>query len=384
MQPTLSQINEEPLPPKATTGFWGSAGEQRSAIKRLVLTWWTYAFADFLLLISGWAGFIPNWVAYVQVAYHWAGMAIFYVLIRRNYTARRADRAMAFEQVVFAVSALVLSYALAPESRGASLQLLCLVLAFDMQRLTSRQLSTAAWSAVALLCITLALTWWVRPENMNIRREIFNLVMAGIQLPALSLVAKDVRWLRKRQLQQRVDLQEALNKLQEVSQRDALTGLFNRYHMNHLIDQEVKRFARNGRRFAVAILDIDHFKLINDRHGHAVGDAVLQNFAKLATDYLSEADAIARWGGEEFLVLMPEQGLYQGMATVDGLRRHIEQFDWAPISPGLSVRFSGGVTEHHLPKEGEDQLVARADQALYRAKAAGRNQVCSEPRNPAT
>jgi hypothetical protein len=180
MQPTLSQINEEPLPPKAPTGFWGSAGEQRSAIKRLVLTWWTYAFADFLLLISAWAGFIPNWVALVQVAYHWAAMATFYVLIRHNYTARRADRALAFEQVVFAVSALVLSYALAPESRGASLQLLCLVLAFDMQRLTSRQLSAAAWSAVALLCITLAITWWVRPEHMNIRREIFNLVMAKV------------------------------------------------------------------------------------------------------------------------------------------------------------------------------------------------------------
>jgi diguanylate cyclase (GGDEF)-like protein len=337
-----------------------------------------------LLLISAWADFMPDWAALVQLAYHWAGMASFYVLIRFNHTLKRTDRAMAFEQVVFAVSALVLSYALSPESRGASLQLLCLALAFDMQRLTSKQLSTAAWSAVALLCITLAITWWVRPEPMNLRREIFNLVMAGIQLPALSLVARDVRWLRSRQLQQRVDLQEALSKLQEVSQRDALTGLFNRYHMSHLIEQEVKRFARNGRHFAVAIVDIDHFKLVNDRHGHAVGDAVLQTFARLATDYLSHADAIARWGGEEFLVLMPEQTIYQGMATVDGLRRHIEQFDWAPISPGLSVRFSAGVTELHLPKENEDQLLARADQALYRAKSAGRNRVFSEPEATST
>ena len=377
MHPSLSHIPEDLRPPDRPLGFWGRTGAQRSAIKRLALTWWTYAFADLLLLIQVWTGDVPAWAGLGQLMYHWAGMGVFYALLRTRFSEHRKESSLAFEQVLFAISAIVLSYALTPQARGTALQLLCLVLAFDMQRLSSRQLVTAACSAVALLCITLGLCWWLRPEGFQMRREVLNLVMAAIQLPALSLIARDVRSVRQRQLQQRIDLQDALGRLQEASQRDSLTGLFNRYHMSHLIDHEVKRFSRHGRSFALAILDIDQFKLVNDQHGHAVGDAVLKTFARLAIDHLPKADALARWGGEEFLVLLPEQGVHEAMRTIEGLRRHIEQFDWASISPGLAVRFSAGITEHHVPLDGEDQLVARADLALYEAKAGGRNQVRS-------
>jgi diguanylate cyclase (GGDEF)-like protein len=355
---------------------------QRQAIKRLTLTWWTYGFADALLLLSMWAGLVTPWAGWLQVAYHWLGMAVFYALIRMGVVKRSHDPALAFEQVLFGISAIVLSYAITPDARGTALQLLCLALTFDMQRLSSRQLATAAWLSVALLTVTLGLCWWLRPESFNMRKEVLNLIMAGVQLPALSMIARDVRWLRKKQLQQRVDLRQALEQLQEASQRDALTGLFNRYHMSHLVEQEIKRHQRYGRPFALAIIDIDLFKHINDQHGHAVGDAVLQTFAKLATDYLPKADALARWGGEEFLVLLPEQNIYQAMATIDGLRRHVEQHDWAPVSPSLSVRFSAGVTDQALANEGQDALVKRADQALYEAKRQGRNQVRSLPGSP--
>jgi diguanylate cyclase len=388
MQPSLTTHQEDPAPPRPGLGFWGRAGVQRLAIKRLVQTWWTYGFAGGVLLLMAWSGSIPAWAAWGQLAFHWAGMAFFYTQIRSGASSQRPDPAMAFEQALFAVSAIVLSYALAPNTRGVALQMLCLALTFDMHRLSSRQLATAACSAVALLLLTLGLAWLVRPESFNLRREFFNLAMAMIQLPVLSLIGRDVRWLRQRQLQQRIDLHRALDQLHEASQRDALTGLFNRYHMGQLLEQELKRHARHGRPFSVAIIDIDLFKQINDQHGHAVGDAVLQTFAKLATAYLPKADALARWGGEEFLVLMPEQGLYQGMATMDGLRRHIAQFDWSPIAPGLQVHFSAGVTDHprgpqaHL--DGEDQIVARADVALYEAKRAGRNQVRSNPKEQAS
>lgn len=378
MQPLMSHTNQEQAPDTHRGGFWGDTAAQQASIRHLCRTWWTYGFAGFLLLIQIGTSDIPTWAGLGQIAYHWAGMSLFYALLRfRPPHLLHQEATLAFEQVLFGISAIVLSYALTPESRGTALQLLCLVLASDMQRLTSRQLLTAAGSAVLLLCVTLALSWWARPEDFQGLREMLNLIMAGIQLPALSLIARDVRSVRHRQLQQRVDLQEALSQLEEASQRDSLTGLFNRYHMSHLIDHEVKRFARSGRCFALAIIDLDHFKLINDRHGHAVGDAVLKTFAKLAADYLPKADSVARWGGEEFLVLLPEQNIYQAMATLDGLRRHIEQYDWSPISPNLSVRLSAGVTEHGHTKEGEDQLLARADHALYEAKAAGRNQVRS-------
>src|SRR5690606_38772188 len=140
----------------------------------------------------------------------------------------RHDPALTFEQLLFAVTAIVLSYALSPMARGTALQLLCLALVFNMQRLSSRQLSTAAWGALALMLITLGASWVLQPQDFNPRREVLNLIMAGITLPALSMIARDVRAMRQKQLKQRVDLQTMLGKLEQLSQRDSLTGLYNR------------------------------------------------------------------------------------------------------------------------------------------------------------
>jgi len=348
----------------------------RPGLRRLANTWITYGFAGFLLLIAAWRDFFPDWVAATQIAYHWMGLGAFYVWIRSGRTRDLADPGLVFEQVLFGASAIVLSYALSPQARGASLQLLCLVLVFDMHRLSPRQLHIAAWGAVAMLSATLAVSWALNPEHFRLRRELLTLVMAGVQLPVLSLVAREVRTMRQRQLQQRIELQGTLDTLQQLSQRDALTGLFNRHHLGRLLQAELKRFARQGRCFSVALLDIDHFKQINDQHGHAVGDEVLRTFARLAREALPQADSIGRWGGEEFLLIVPELGAAQAQAQVERLKQHIECFDWTSVAPGLAMRFSAGVADHTLVDEPEHRLLERADQALYRAKAQGRNQVC--------
>lgn len=355
--------------------FQGDQPAQQAAVRRLAYTWLTYGFVDVILVVSAMLGLMPAWAGVAQIACHWVGMAVFYTLLRGGYTLHRRDPSLAFEQLLFGVSAIVLSYALSPMARGAALQLLCLALVFDMQRLSSRQLATAAWGAVALLLVTLLLSWLLRHDDFNLRREVLNLLMAGVQLPALSLIARDVRGMRARQLQQRVDLQETLERLETLSQRDALTGLFNRHHMSVLLDQEIKRFQRQGRPFSLALIDIDLFKQINDRFGHAVGDGALQTFARLAKEELPAADAVARWGGEEFLILVPEHTVYEAMAIVEQLRQRIEAHDWTGISPGLALRFSAGVTEHTRSNDSIDHTLERADQALYQAKAHGRNQV---------
>ncbi len=363
--------------------FLGRGATQRTAVRRLAYTWLTYGFVDVILLVSAMLGLMPSWAALAQVACHWAGMAVFYVLLRGGHTLQRRDPSLAFEQLLFGVSAIVLSYALSPMARGAALQLLCLALVFDMQRLSSRQLATAAWGAVVLLLVTLLLSWLLRHDDFNLRREVLNLLMAGVQLPVLSLIARDVRGMRARQLRQRVDLQETLERLETLSQRDALTGLFNRHHMSVLLDQEIKRFQRQGRPFSLALIDIDFFKQVNDRFGHAVGDAALQTFSQLARQHLPAADAVARWGGEEFLILIPEHNVYEAMASVERLRQRIEAHDWQALAPTLALRFSAGVTEHTRLSDSIDHTLERADQALYQAKAHGRNQVRCQTRSAA-
>lgn len=361
--------------------FQGEHPGQRAAIRRLAYTWLTYGFVDVILIVSALMGFTPGWASAVQIACHWMGMAVFYSLLRSGRALNRRDPSLAFEQLLFGVSAIVLSYALSPMARGAALQLLCLALVFDMQRLSSRQLATAAWGAVGLLLVTLLISWLVRHADFNLRREVLNLLMAGVQLPVLSLIARDVRRMRARQLQQRIDLQSTLERLETLSQRDTLTGLFNRHHMSLLLDQEIKRFQRQGRPFSLALIDIDLFKQINDRFGHAAGDAALQTFAQLSREQLPAADAVARWGGEEFLILVPERTAYEAMAIVEQLRQHVEAHDWTGIAPGLALRFSAGVTEHTRLTDSIDHTLERADQALYQAKAHGRNQVRCQPRS---
>jgi diguanylate cyclase (GGDEF)-like protein len=129
---------------------------------------------------------------------------------------------------------------------------------------------------------------------------------------------------------------------------------------------------------ALALLDIDHFKRINDSHGHDTGDAVLRRFAQAASARLRAGDALARWGGEEFLLVMPGATLAVGQQVLGRLRAAVQQTEFdAPVGPG-GVTFSAGLVQCAVD-ESHDAAVARADRALYRAKAAGRDRCECDP-----
>jgi diguanylate cyclase (GGDEF)-like protein len=131
---------------------------------------------------------------------------------------------------------------------------------------------------------------------------------------------------------------------------------------------------RNAFSFMALYIDLDHFKRVNDNHGHHVGDEVLREFSKMVRDSLSGRDFAARLGGEEFLVVLVKTDREQGLAMAETLREAVTQLHF-PSAPGLKMSASLGAAEF---KSGEslDQLLARADAALYRAKHGGRNRVC--------
>jgi len=171
-------------------------------------------------------------------------------------------------------------------------------------------------------------------------------------------------------------LAAALNQVRELSQRDELTGLQNRRSILELLTEESERTARGGPAFGVAILDIDHFKQVNDRFGHAMGDQVLRVFAQVVAGQLRGTDRIARYGGEEFLLLLvnsPEAPSVD--LAVERLRRAVDEHRWTELATGLQVTCSIGVTMSRAG-EGVAAVIERADAALYRAKSSGRNAVC--------
>lgn len=163
--------------------------------------------------------------------------------------------------------------------------------------------------------------------------------------------------------------------LAEAAATDPLTKLLNRRAMLELLEHVATRMRNNARTCCFVICDIDHFKLINDQHGHAVGDAVLAAVAAQIRQELRSDEAAARWGGEEFLLLWPDQGLG---AVEQRANRVREMLNSKPLAAGVAkVSACFGIAELK-PGETVDQCLIRADKAMYKAKAAGRNRVCVE------
>ena len=160
--------------------------------------------------------------------------------------------------------------------------------------------------------------------------------------------------------------------LARLSSTDSLTGLANRLTLDRVLADEAARGERHGRVFSVLLGDIDHFKRINDVHGHAVGDAVLRDVAGVLAASVRETDVVGRFGGEEFLVVCPETDLSGAANLAENLGRKVGKRTYAS---GERLTVSFGVAAW-TPGEPPSRLVGRADAALYRAKALGRDRVC--------
>lgn len=161
---------------------------------------------------------------------------------------------------------------------------------------------------------------------------------------------------------------------EQNSQTDFLTGLPNRMHGYQALQIEIERAERYKTTFAVILLDLDHFKKINDAHGHPSGDAILREFAAFVREHIRRTDILARWGGEEFLLIMPQSDLASGRLKADHLRLQIKN---RALHKGIRITASFGVTAYY-PRDTTDTILERVDGALYRAKANGRNCVETE------
>ncbi len=166
-------------------------------------------------------------------------------------------------------------------------------------------------------------------------------------------------------------------RLETMATTDNLTGLANRHALDILLDQQTREAARHGNLMSAIMLDIDHFKTLNDNHGHLTGDEVLRSVAKTLRENLRGADVACRWGGEEFLIILTNTGLAAASKVAMDLRDRIEKLRHVSDGKTILVTVSAGVTAYRKGESSEN-LIARADTLLYQAKAEGRNRICSE------
>jgi diguanylate cyclase (GGDEF)-like protein len=157
---------------------------------------------------------------------------------------------------------------------------------------------------------------------------------------------------------------------EHLATHDSLTNALTRRRMNDVCQQELHRCRRNGGSMALLVMDLDHFKSVNDNHGHQAGDQVLVNFAAKVNGMLRQADQLGRFGGEEFLLLLPESSLDEAVLVAERIRA------LSAVNPdGISCTVSIGVATNHAENDTVESILARADSAMYRAKANGRNRV---------
>jgi len=174
--------------------------------------------------------------------------------------------------------------------------------------------------------------------------------------------------------QRTADLSAVNEQLAAAARQDPLTGLLNRRGFIEVAKAEVQRFLRTGRAFSLVLADLDHFKNVNDRYGHVCGDYVLQEVARLFRERVRDMDNVARWGGEEFMLIIPETGYEGAVLLAESLRRSVAMHEFQFGEQQLHVTMTLGISTFGR-SDTLDSCIARADQALYRGKQQGRNRV---------
>jgi diguanylate cyclase (GGDEF)-like protein len=304
-------------------------------------------------------------------------IGFFVVLSEAHVNDRFEDHYLTIFQVGGHV-ALQLTFLLAaPEIGYAFLSVLFLIFGFGALRMTSRQ-ATIAWTLTTMgLAPIFLLT--NTPIGMPVATDIerFAAMLCYIlTIGQCAFVGLYGSSLRKMLYNRSFELKEANRRIEELAELDELTGSLNRRCIMRMLDEEVSRARRTKTPCSIALIDLDWFKRINDTYGHPTGDEVLRTFAITVFANIRNFDRFGRFGGEEFMLVLPDTPRDAALRILDRLRAIVADLDWSAFSPGMRVTVSAGIATLQ-PNDTPDTVLARADGALYEAKAQGRNRIVS-------
>ena len=319
-----------------------------------------------------------NAMAFSHYALGFATQLIFFIMFKAGLNLRFRDPSLTSAQIIVALLLLTYLLAMVGELRGTVLAAYCLILLFGVF-----QLSRAAYlvhAAFALTCyaglIVINRYLDIYPQSLTV--ALLEWFVLACFLLWLIILGSYIRELRERLQQRHTTLQQhqqtlrsMMDQLQSLASTDSLTDLPNR---RFFIDEAQRRntLLARGETMGVAMIDLDHFKRINDQYGHAVGDQVLQEFARIARSNLRGNDIVARFGGEEFVLLLDNCDLATLHHCVERIRQGLAAHAFTSLPEDVRCTLSAGLCLIH-PEDNLEWRLSQADEALYQAKNSGRN-----------
>ncbi len=357
-------------------------GKQRLRLRRMKMASVSYAMWS-LLGVSGYLTGNMD-ISYEVLLVILGGVALtnlyFYAMIRSGLNRRLADPSMTVPQLAIAFLWAMVLMLSSTELRGAMMMVYVITLLFGIFGLTRRGFFGMTAFALAGYFVVVYAGYAFSPDRFDLSREVIMAVILSASLVWCAWFGSYMATLKETLRQNNTELREAVSSASRMATRDHLTQSFNRRYMMDCLSREKKRADKAGSSFSVCIFDLDHFKHLNDRYGHLVGDEVLSAFAYLARQELRATDVIdldsegrcfGRFGGEEFMCLLPS-------TEEDGARKCAERLRVATAEKefrgGVRITLSAGVAEY-VPGESVADTLQRADEALYLAKQSGRDRV---------
>lgn len=349
--------------------------DQKIRFNRTLLAFVSYLFGYILVLLYQiWGIFIlslSKTLALIGVSI--LTNLIYLWIIYRGLNLRFRDPSLTVHQIVTAILFTFIIYYYSSGYRGSLLLFFVFALTFGFFRLNGKHFVFLSIFVLFGYSITLYFMYTIHPEYFDLKHDILRGLALILMLIWFSILGAH-------QFRLRLKLRNTLNELKEVNQKlielattDELTGLYNRREMLKRLYEEHSRSMRYKSPFCVVIIDLDHFKCINDFFGHDAGDRVLKAVAATLRGTLRDVDSVGRFGGEEFLALLPNTNLSGALSWAERARKAIETHGYHELQ-GQMVTASFGVAELRAGEK-VDSLLRRADMALYQAKQRGRNRV---------
>jgi diguanylate cyclase (GGDEF)-like protein len=334
----------------------------------------SYAVDTLLLVAFVFTGTVGGLVPMAYALATGAALAGFHVAFSTGWSERYTDHYLTLLQM-FVHSAICVGFTVAVPQVGVLVMTVFFCIgAFCALRPSTREVMLgAAVSAVAMGIAIVMVGDRLSLPAATVGERIVSALWITLMFGRCTIVGLYGARIRIAMLQSRQELARAYETVERLARRDELTGVLNRRALMELIEAEQQRLERGGPPYGVALLDLDHFKRINDVHGHLVGDEVLRVFVRTVAGATRAVDRLGRYGGEEFMLLLQGAGdAAEAHAALERARGAVVRQAWGDIAPGLQLTVSIGAA---LARRGEsvEQLLTRADQALYRAKGAGRD-----------